>query len=85
MTEAKGETEREKQIERLPTGNTREISVKSTLEEDGLKLSVCSFLNVKSFSDRGMGVGHFIFIFCLFISCHMNSLCFNNIFVTALI
>ena len=31
------EGEREKQIERLPTGDTRGISVKSTLEEDGLK------------------------------------------------
>lgn len=44
--------EKEKQIERLPTGNE-----KSTLEEDGLKLSVCSFLNVKSFSNRETGQG----------------------------
>lgn len=43
--------EKEKQIERLPTGNE-----KSTLEEDGLKMSVCSFLNVKSFSNRETGV-----------------------------
>lgn len=56
------EGEKRKKIERLPTGNTRGISVKCTLEEDGLKLSVCSFLNVKSFSNRGtwVGVRHFL-------------------------
>lgn len=37
-------------------GNTRRVSVKSTLEEDGLKLSECSFLNVESFADPGTEV-----------------------------
>ena len=52
--------EREKWIERLPTGKTRRVSVRSVLKEDGLKLSACSFLNVKSFSDRGTGDSHFL-------------------------
>lgn len=41
-------------MERLSTGNTKGISVKSPLEEDGLKLSAGSFLNGKSFSCCGV-------------------------------
>lgn len=47
---------RGRERESLPIGNTRRVSVKSTLEEDGLKLSECSFLNVESFADTGTEV-----------------------------
>lgn len=49
--------EREKQIERLPTGNTRGISVKSTLEEDGLNCpSVVSWM-WSHFQTKEQGLG----------------------------
>lgn len=47
----------EGEIERLPTGNTGGISVKSMPEEDGLKLSLCGFLNVESFLGGGLEIG----------------------------
>lgn len=45
---SQGEREREGEIDReVAHREYKRSSVKSLLEEDGLKLSVCSFLNVK--------------------------------------
>lgn len=54
------------EIERLPTGNSRGISVESEPDEDGLKLSMCISQNVESFSDGGTWAILFLFYFIFF-------------------